>query len=222
MPQSFFSDVGGSLRAAYRWLLLPLLLAARWVTELFARLGVSVVARAPKVRGVPLAVTTRDRDLYERASRAFELLATHSPERLSALRAGAAVIVVGKLSSPMRGQFKRSTRLLVLDQEFVRATSPERVAQQIVHDLTHALSGVAETPAALLAQERACIEAEVVFATALPNGKALAADARARLQTAREDYEATHEPFPQHPQWLVRVLMALAKPGMPQSGKDAA
>ncbi len=169
-------------------------------------------SRAPVVHGIGLIVEPSDEALFERTASAFVVIRDHAPEEWQKLRDSTDYVVVHLLAGEMRGRYRRVSRSCDLDIRFLRGSEPARIAQQLVHDALHASRpdiSYRTDPGAALSVERACLEAEIVFATRLPEASQLASAASARLLTVEQDYSKDHEALPRVPGWLDRLMWRL-------------
>ena len=165
--------------------------------------------RAPKVHGVGLVIHPYDGALFDQAASAFAVFQTYAPDQWAKLCASANYVQVRPLAGEMRGRYDHVSRSYHLDVRFVRSSEPARIAQQLVHDAQHAAGpdvSSRKDRAGALAIERACVEAEIVFATRLPAPGHLASAASARLLTVEQDFSRDHEAVPRVPMWLNRLV----------------
>lgn len=124
--------------------------------------------------------------IFGKVDAALALLAAHDPLRYGYLRRDVRRIWVTGLPAAT-AQYLAELGMCVLDFDYVAAaaTTPEHVAQTLVHEGAHARlrrAGFGYGEAVRARVERVCVGQEAALARKLPGGAALVADAEARLE----------------------------------------
>ena len=126
--------------------------------------------------------------LFDKMAAALQLIADHSPWRLSAMRRDFAPILLTRQEG-FRAQFDALGNC-GLDTYFVAMFAAEQVASSIVHEGVHARlrRGGNRVPRDLIAwEERLCRKAELAFGRRLPHGAAVVERALASLSLPDHD-----------------------------------
>ena len=160
---------------------------ARWI--LFS-LGERTEVFGFEVRAILLDRTSLP-TIINKLTSALELLATHAPVRLAALRRDVSQIVV--LPLPNLASYTHWDRVCMLNCDVVTWTKaePDWIALLLVHEGTHARlrrAGFGNEDAVRARIERICITAELIVAQRLPNAKIYKKVAEARLDRPPSEY----------------------------------
>ncbi len=123
---------------------------------------------------------------------ALDLLAEHTPDRVSQIRERLSSVFVWYGLLAAIGTYRHSTRMCELDCDYVESdsTTPAEVALTLVHEATHArlFSRDSNRRMTTAQAEWLCISAEVAVARRLPDSERLVTDAKRRLERPPETY----------------------------------
>jgi hypothetical protein len=115
---------------------------------------------------------------------AIRLIAIHDPRRYTRIHRDIQYIIVARTPLSEVAEYWPNLRACILDPSFARSHSAGRTALNIVHEATHARLwkvGVRYKENVRARVERRCILEEIAFASQVPDGGELEADARSRL-----------------------------------------
>lgn len=133
-----------------------------------------------------VALSFEPEPILNRVEEALRLIQTYDQHRYNRLIRDLERVWVCDIPGAM-GNFDKSIRACKLDREFVAAdrSSPELIATTIVHEATHARldrCGISYEEELRPRIEAACIRRELAFATRLPMGEQLRAQAARSLE----------------------------------------
>jgi hypothetical protein len=144
-------------------------------------------SKSRRVDGLWVGVASFEPEpILRRVEEALRLIQTYDQLRYDRLISDLERVWVRDIPGAI-GNFNKSMRACTLDREFVVAerSSPELIAGTIVHEATHARldrCGIDYSEELRSRIEAVCIRRELAFATKLPNGEQLRAQAASSLE----------------------------------------
>jgi hypothetical protein len=151
------------------------------------------------LRGLPVRVAVDSSEttagLLARLEAVVELVAINQPQRFRRMCEDMAGVSVEPLRTH-RAEFRRGSRICVLDTFFVDTFPAELVASSLVHEGMHArIQAAGITGLESPDEERACRRAELRFGLAIPGGEAVVERARAALALDDHDVAPLWKPI---------------------------
>jgi hypothetical protein len=178
------------------------------------------VSKALVIDGLWVGSVERDSVLFQRISEALALIKTRDRRRYSRLLRDLKKIWIRLLPGDV-ARFEPSLSACEIDTRFVRDQPPDIIATVIVHEATHARimrAGVRYEESRRQKIERICIRQEMIFASKLPDGEAIAQWSRTSLQIPPDLSDAALAQrelagnleilrYCSTPEWLIRVVL---------------